>query len=87
MPDGSKIIIDILYDNLPSTATCYYINPKINCTVNEESQDKYKLVKISHLKTEESTVTWSNLEEDKNLYLECQLTYIKSDNLRYENSK
>ena len=87
MPDGSKIIIDILYDNLPSTATCYYINPKINCTVDEESQDKYKLVKISHLKTEESTVTWSNLEEDKNLYLECQLTYIKSDNLRYENSK
>ena len=87
LPDGSKIIIDILYGNLPSTATCYYINSKINCIVDEESQEKNKLVKISHLKTEKSTVTWSNLEEDKNLYLECQLTYIKSDNLRYENSK
>ena len=86
MPTGSKIIIDILYDNLPSTATCYYNDPKIDCTVDEESQDKKKLVKISHIKTDKSTVTWSNLEEDKNLYLECNLNFIKAENLRYENS-
>ena len=87
MPIGSKIIIDILYDNLPSTATCYYEDPRINCIVDEESQDKKKLVKISHIKTDKSTVTWTNLEEDKNLYLQCHLTYVKSENLRYENSK
>lgn len=87
LPEGSKIIVDILYDNIPSTAICYFYSSKINCTVNETTQEKTKLVKLSHVKTEKSTVTWSNLEEDKDFYLECQLTYVKGENLRYENSK
>ena len=84
---NSKIIIDILYDNNPSTASCYFYDPKINCTVDGLNQDKTKLVKLSHIKTDKSTVTWDNLDEDKFFYLECHLTYLKSGKLKYENSQ
>ena len=86
LPEDSKIVVDILYDNSPSTATCYFISSQINCTVDKDTQEKNKLVKLSQTKTEQSTVTWTNLGEDKNFYLECGLTYEKAENLRYENS-
>ena len=80
----AKIIIDILYNNNPSTATCYGgRNYLINCTVNEDTQLKTDLVKLKKEKPDgsESTVTWSNLVRDEDIPLWTELTLDKADNL------
>ena len=80
----AKIIIDILYNNNPSTATCYGgRNYLINCTVNEDTQSKTALVKLKKEKPEdsESTVTWKNLVKDEDIPLWTELTLDKADNL------
>ena len=86
LPENSKVIIDVLYDNNPSLATCYVFS-KLICSIENITQEKTKLVKLSHIKTENSTITWKNLYEDKLFYLDCNLTYLKSENLIYEDSR
>ena len=55
---SAKLIIDILYNNNPSTATCYggknYI---VNCTVDNENQSKTALIKLRKEKSSLSTIT------------------------------
>ena len=71
-PDKTKIIIDVLYAGSPSTATCIKDSTKysaISCEVDKEGQSKNDLVKISHIKSEQSTITWStnSLPGDKDI--------------------
>ena len=79
---SAKIIIDILYNNNPSTATCYggknYI---VNCTVDNENQSKTALIKLTKEKSSLSTITWTNVNEDKDIPLWIELTFDKANNL------
>ena len=56
-----KIIIDVLYGDEQSTATCTKNsnNQKILCVIDKESQNKSTLVKINKNKSSESTITWN----------------------------
>ena len=81
---SAKIIIDILYNDNPSTATCYGgRNYLINCTVNEVTQSKTDLVKLKKVKPEgsDSTITWTSLDGDKDIPLWTELTFDKAENL------
>ena len=85
--DKTKIKIDILYDGVASTATCIK-SSSISCTVDKTSQSKSSLVKISHSKTDESTITWNNLSEDKDFIFEiADLTVLSVKHLSYNNDK
>ena len=66
-PARMKIIIDILYDNSDSTATCVKELLNILCTVDETNQNENVVVKIKHEKGSESTVSWNNLSEDQEI--------------------
>lgn len=66
-PARMKIIIDILYDNSDSTATCVKELLNILCTVDEANQNENAVIKIKHEKGSESTVSWNNLSEDKEI--------------------
>ena len=74
-PDMTKIIIDVLYGNKASTATCTKNsdNQKILCVVDEDYQSKSTLVKIKKTKTSKSTITWNNLDEDKDIIMITEL--------------
>ena len=60
-PAKSKIIIDILYDSDSSTATCVKEILNTKCTVDKTTQSQNANVKLNHVKSSGSTITWSNL--------------------------
>ena len=86
---SAKVIIDILYGDEASTATCTGgRNNKISCIVDKESQAQDVLIKIKKDKPtgSASTVTWtSGLTKDTDIPLYTQLTYQEAKNLRFEN--
>ena len=84
-PDKTKIIIDILYNNEASTATCVK-ESEILCTVNKDSQSSNSLVKINHNKGSTSTITWNELSEDKDIYMETTLNVESVGKLSYKNT-
>ena len=82
----AKVIVDILYDNTPSTATCFGKKSHIlTCTVNKESQSKLSLIQLKKEKPEgsTSTVTWINVQKDLDIPLYTELTFDKVDYLRF----
>ena len=82
---AAKVIVDILYNNNPSTATCYGgKNNLISCTVDNPTQEKTALIKLRKDKSTESTITWLNLNEDKDISLWTELTFKKAGNLHVE---
>ena len=66
-PARMKIIIDILYDDSDSTATCVKELLNILCTVDETNQNENAVIKIKHEKGSESTVGWNNISEDQEI--------------------
>ena len=82
---AAKVIVDILYNDIPSTATCYGgKNRLISCIVDYEHQEKSAIIKLSKQKTELSTITWYNLNEDKDISLWTELTLDKIANLHMD---
>ena len=80
---NSKIIIDILYGNKPSTATCIsYSTQTYSCIVDENNQNKLTLIKISGEKTVQSTIRWKNLFEPDYIILSTELTLDQTGYLR-----
>ena len=88
-PDMTKIIIDVLYGDENSTATCTKNsdNQKILCVVDKESQSKSTLVKIKKNKTSKSTITWNNLHEDKDIIMITELNVINVTEKYYSGGK
>ena len=85
----TKIIIDVLYGDENSTATCTKNsdNQKILCVVDKESQSKSTLVKIKNNKTSKSTITWNNLHEDKDIIMITQLNVTNVTEKDYSGGK
>ena len=80
---NSKIIIDILYGEKSSTATCICFKPsEYNCVVDEINQNKKTLIKMNKLKSESSTVTWNDLNSNDNIILSTNLTLSKTGFLK-----
>ena len=79
---NSKTVIDVLYDDLPSTATCYQNRVLLFCTLDKEDQNNKALIKLSDKKTDYSTVTWKNIKSDEFIVLQTELTFSKAGNLR-----
>ena len=88
IPAKNIIKIDILYGDEGSTATCFKENNNDNvlCTVDNASQNKNTLVKISHTKSSESTITWKNVLEDKNIIADAELNVDSVKHLSYESN-
>ena len=86
IPVKNKIIIDILYGDADSTATCVKEYEKVLCTVDNESQNKNTLIKIKRNKSSKSTVTWKNLLDDKEIILDTQLNVESVKHLSYESN-
>ena len=84
IPIGSKLSVDILYNDLPSLATCYYKedNDEIKCSVDKGEQNKLDLVQLNHIKTTGSSITFINLLVDEKISLISDLTFDKAENLR-----
>ena len=91
-PDKTKIIIDVLYAGSPSTATCTKDSTKspgaILCEVDKEGQSKNDLVKISYIKSEQSTITWTtnSLSGHKDITLLAKLNVNNANHLFYRES-
>ena len=67
-PENTKIIIDIIYGGVGSTATCIKENSITTCIVDEDSQSSSPIdIKISKGKESQSqsTITLSGLSEDQ----------------------
>ena len=86
IPVKNIIKIDILYGDADSTATCVKEYDKVLCTVDYASQNKNTLVKIKRNKSSESTVTWKNLLEDKEIIADTQLNVESVKHLSYESN-
>ena len=88
LKDNTRFIIDVLYNNQPSTATCVKGAEKISCTVNENEQNDSHLVIISPTKTSSSTITWKNVSVKKDIIMikdGINVDSVKS--LSYEDNK
>ena len=76
--DYSRVVVDIIYNDKASTATC---NGKANHIllrdVDEETQSNTDLIKLASLtkKTEKSTVIWANVFTDMKIPLYRELIY------------
>ena len=79
---GSKLSLDIIYNGIYSSATCYNYNDELNCFVDIQNQTNFALIKLNHIKSFETSVTWNNLLEDEIIPLTTNLTLIMADNLR-----
>ena len=84
IPLGSKLSVDILYNDIASIATCFYNddNDELKCSVERENQNKMDLVQLNHIKTSESSITLLNLFNDEKISLICDLTLVSAENLR-----
>ena len=79
---SAKVIIDIYYNTEATTATCYGGRGNmINCVVDKDIQENSALIKLSKTKTDSSTITWTNLNEDKKISLWTKLSFEKTNNL------
>lgn len=86
LKDNTKMIIDILYDGQPSTATCIK-NTKILCTVDKDSQSKTILVKMNPTKTDKSTITLNNLSGNNEDIIAQKEIYVESVTSSYIEEK
>ena len=84
-PSKTKIIIDVLYGGVASTATCIK-DSTILCTVDNASQDKNTLVKINHNKSTKSTITWNNVLVDKDIIASTGLNVQSVKRLSYQSN-
>ena len=77
---NSKVIIDILYGEKSSTATCICmkLTAEYDCVVDEINQNKKTLIKMNKLKSESSTVTMADLDNNDNIILTTDLTLSKT---------
>ena len=86
--NGSKLSVDILYGDLEATATCFSNNNVLTCYVDIKNQSEIVLVKLNHIKSEYSSISWKNLTIDEGIDLVTNLTYVDANNLRFnENDK
>ena len=81
-PDKTKIIIDILFDGQPSTASCIK-ESTISCVVDEDNQSKSILVKVNHIKSDKSTITWNSLSVDPDIFISKELNVQSVKQLFY----
>ena len=90
IPKGSKLSVDILYNDLPSVATCFNNNnnddDELNCSVDKDEQNNMDLVQLNHIKTGQSSITWVNLSVDEKISLISNLNFLKADNLRTDSN-
>ena len=86
---NAKIIIDILYGEKSSTATCIsYFSPALfNCVVDEKDQSKKALIKMNKIKSEASTVIWKDLDNNDNITLVTDLTLSKTGFLKIKSKE
>ena len=82
--NGSKLSVDILYDNIEATATCYSNNNVLTCILDIKIQSAKALVRLNHIKSLYSSINWINLSTDEGIDLVTSLSYINADNLRFE---
>jgi hypothetical protein len=87
-PEKTKIIIDILYGNKPSTATCIKeSNQQISCIVDEGTQSKDTLIKIYHVKSSESTINWRTIDGIQDIIMTASLNVNSITDVIYEGNK
>ena len=86
-PAKNIIIIDVLYGNAASTAKCVKETTEILCIVDIDSQDQNSLVKIYKEKSSKSTVTWNNVNENKDIIVYTSLNVESVKQLSYKSSK
>ena len=87
-PEKTKIIIDILYGNDASTATCIKeSNQKTLCIVDEETQSKDTLIKIYHVKSTISTIYWGSIDGIQDIIMTTSLNVNNITNVNYDGNK
>ena len=87
-PEKTKIIIDILYGNDASTATCIKeSNQKTLCIVDEETQSKDTLIKIYHVKSTKSTIYWGSIDGIQDIIMTTSLNVNSITNVNYDGNK
>ncbi len=84
IPLGSKLLVDIKYNNLSSIAKCFnnITADELNCFVEEEDQNEKGLVQLNHIKSKRSSITWTNLKIDEPITLITNLIINKALKLR-----
>ena len=88
LKENTRFIIDVLYNNEPSTARCIKGAEKISCTVDKVEQSDSHLVTISPTKTSSSTITWKNVSVKKDIIMNKDGINVDSvKSLLYEDNK
>ena len=88
IPVSTKSIVDILYKQELSSATCYSNDySMLEWEADKNDQAQTDLVKIHSRKSEYSTIKWSNLTNSYTIPIEKELTYLNSYNLVYTSTK
>ena len=88
LPIGSKCLIDILYNSITSSATCYASsNYILKCYPDKEEQSKFDLIKINNIKSEKSTITWTDLTNIYEIPISKKLKYTRLYDLTYLEKK
>ena len=77
-----RLYVDILYGDEPARAICQGIQNKLYCVVDKSNQDKKKVIKVSKNKFIYSSITWTNLNQDKGIPLFTELTYDKPGRIK-----
>ena len=78
-----SVLMDVSYGGEKVSATCTGSgNNLMNCILNDQIQDKKKLVRLIKTQYSTSTITWTNLSEDKDIPLKTDLTLDRTGNLK-----
>ena len=76
------VLMDVSYGGEKTTAICTGIDKNLmNCYLNDQNQDKTKLVKLKKTQLSSSTMTWTNLDKDMDIPLKTELTLDQIGNL------
>ena len=88
IPVSTKSKVDIFYNQELSSATCYSNdNSMLECEVDKNEQIETDLVTIHYIKSQYSTIRWSNLTKVYEIPIEKELTYLNSFNLVYTSTR
>ena len=77
-----RLYVDVLYGDELTRAKCQGIENKLSCVVDKSNQDRKKIIKLSKTKFKYTSITWTNLDEDKGIPMYTYLTYDKPGRIK-----
>ena len=85
--NNNKAFVDVLYGDKSTLAICHCKERTLHCAIDEENQERGKIIKLSKTSSGNLTVNWTNLSEDISIPLYTELTFDKSGTIKLVDNK